>query len=414
MFKMPFFLTIFLFFSVINLSADGSPVKEKTAKISSFEAFTGRITRDKVRIRLHPTLEAQVIREVNRGGLLVVVGEEDDFYAIQPFSDLKAYVYRTYVLDGVVEGNKVNVRLEPTLDSPVIGQLNSGDIVEGKISETGSKWLEIDPPVTTRFFISADYIEKVGNANFLAEYESRLKEVSNLINRTYMLSQAEMQKNFTDIDSETISENYQKVIDEYADFPEKVRQSKEFLAKFQDEYLHKKVDYLEAKSNRAPVDQKPLNLGNSFANRQERVMNFENDYKQAKSNDSYNNSYEQWLSEHFSTELSAKKAVWVPSELKFYERWSKKNENLSIQDFYQQQQNDALTLKGILEQYDRPVKNKPGDFILVNRINRLPIAYIYSTIVDLNELVGQEVSLKAALRPNNNFAYPAYFILTVE
>ncbi|MEK7339256.1 MAG: hypothetical protein AABZ92_00910, partial [Verrucomicrobiota bacterium] len=58
------------------------------------------------------------------------------------------------------------------------------------------------------------------------------------------------------------------------------------------------------------------------------------------------------------------------------------------------------------------VKNKPGDFIL--RDKDIPLAYVYSTVVNLQDLVGKRVSLIATPRPNNNFAFPSYFVLDVK
>ncbi|MGK3946699.1 hypothetical protein ABK046_51100, partial [Streptomyces caeruleatus] len=80
------------------------------------------------------------LRELNKDDLLVIVSEKDDFYGIQVPQDIKAFVYRTFVLDNVVEGNHVNIRLEPTLEAPVIAQLNSGERVDGVISPLNSKW----------------------------------------------------------------------------------------------------------------------------------------------------------------------------------------------------------------------------------------------------------------------------------
>jgi hypothetical protein len=58
------------------------------------------------------------------------------------------------------------------------------------------------------------------------------------------------------------------------------------------------------------------------------------------------------------------------------------------------------------------VKNKPGDFILRNK--DIPVGYVYSTIVNLQSLVGKNVRLIAAPRPNNNFAFKAYYVLAAE
>ncbi|NDE82278.1 MAG: hypothetical protein EB051_01510 [Chlamydiia bacterium] len=70
----------------------------------------------------------------------------------------------------------------------------------------------------------------------------------------------------------------------------------------------------------------------------------------------------------------------------------------------------STEISGIVEPYTAPVKCKPGDFII--RDKDLPVAYIYSTQINLQNLVGQKVTLKGVARPNNNFAFPAYFILS--
>jgi hypothetical protein len=85
-----------------------------------------------------------------------------------------------------------------------------------------------------------------------------------------------------------------------------------------------------------------------------------------------------------------------------------------MEEFYRQQARDAVSLHGIIEPYNRVIRNKPGDFVLVNQANHLPIAYLYSTQVNLQAKVGQAVSIQAIQRDNHNFAFPAFFVLSVE
>src|SRR6185436_8172560 len=99
-----------------------------------FSPFTGKVKGKKVRLRANADLESRVVKELNRSDLLVVTGEKGDFYSVEPPPGSKAYVFRSFVLDGVVEGNRVNVRLEPSLDAPVIAHLNSGDPIKGVLS----------------------------------------------------------------------------------------------------------------------------------------------------------------------------------------------------------------------------------------------------------------------------------------
>lgn len=91
-----------------------------------FTPFTGAITGSKVRMRVNPSLEGHVVRETTHGEMFVVAGESGDYYAVLPPKGTKGYVFRTFVLDNTVEGERVNVRLYPDIDAPVVGQLNKG------------------------------------------------------------------------------------------------------------------------------------------------------------------------------------------------------------------------------------------------------------------------------------------------
>lgn len=401
-----------------TLQADGAP-PETEMRIPPHKrekSFTGKVTRDRVRMRLSPAIDSPVIREVDRGEMLVVVNEVDDFYAVLPPSNTKGFVYRTYILDGVVEGKKVNVRLDPHLEAPVIAQLNTGDRVEGTISDQNAKWLVINPPPSTLFYISSDFIEKVGDANFLAKHEARVEQVNNLLNSTYLLSEAELQKHFSEIEQKKIIENYQHIIDNYSDFPEQVKQAKKYLVTFNDAYLHKKVEYLESKTRNGS----DIRVENStpvtteYKTQQARLKELEGQLQRANQTQSASKIYEKWVNEKYASEVNARMALWIPVEIAYYEKWSEQNENRPIQEFYEEQRGQAVALRGILETYDRPVRNKPGDFLLVNKTNRLPIAYLYSSHVNLHEKVGKEITVEGILRPNNNFAYPAYFVIDAE
>ena len=118
----------------ISALAFGAPVsKIQGGKKGEFKSFTGKLIANKVRIRAKPDLDSPIIRQMNKNDLLLVVGESNDFYAIEPLKDTKAYVFRSYVLDNVVEANRVNVRLEPHIDAPIIGQLQIGNRVDGYV-----------------------------------------------------------------------------------------------------------------------------------------------------------------------------------------------------------------------------------------------------------------------------------------
>jgi len=107
------------------------PKVKKSKPKTQFKPFTGKVKGKKVRLRTQPDLDSAVVKELQKGEYLLVVDETDDFWAVEAPSDLKAYVFRSFILDNVVEGNRVNVRLHPSTDAPVISHLNSGDLIQG-------------------------------------------------------------------------------------------------------------------------------------------------------------------------------------------------------------------------------------------------------------------------------------------
>lgn len=381
------FSSISGFAQEINLSSASAQVEQK------FTPFTGKITRSKVRLRLQPSLEGTIIRELGKGELLLVIGEDDDFYLVQPPQDIKAYVFRTYVLDNVVEGKHVNVRLYPDLEAPVLGQLNQGDSIEGTISPLNSKWLEIHPPKNSKFYVCKEFIEKIGPEGKLAETQKRGKDVQALFEISEEMSHVELQKPFTEIHIQQSVDNLNKIVQYYSDFPEYVAKAKELLNFIKDSYLQKKIAYLEAKTQATTLSSAAS--PESLAVQPLQIVSTPEPEKNLPL-------------------LNGRLSPWIPIEKSYYETWSQKRHSGSIEDFYKEQLDGGVIMTGIIEPYIRNIRNKPGDYILVAKNTRLPHAYLYSTKVDLASKIGKEVTLIAAPRPNNNFAHPAYFVLSLD
>ncbi|MCB1113773.1 MAG: hypothetical protein KDK62_03365 [Chlamydiia bacterium] len=349
---------------------------------SPFHNFTGQVQRNKVRLRLSPTLDSEVVRELAKNDMVVVAGETEDFYAVLPPQGVKAYIFRTFVLDDVVEGTKVNVRLEPSVDAPIIAQLNTGDKVKGAVSPLNAKWLEIQIPSSARFWVAKDYIQKIGDASLMATLSKRKEENNLLLSNTYLVSQEEMQKSFPEIHLEGIIKNYNRIIDQAKDFPEEATRAKEHLKTLQENYLKKKIAYLEAKA--AQADGKLANLPPaSFIDLSNR------------------------------SSLPSKMSLWNDQETFAYQEWLEENPDQPIESFYLSELQNAKLLQGTIEPYTKAVKNKPGDYVLVSQTGHGVIAYLYSNKVNLEDYVGQTVTLKGGPRPNHNFAFPAYFVLDI-
>lgn len=375
-----------------SLCLADEPAAETTVNTATpFKPFTGKITRNKVRMRLKPSLDAPILKELCHEDMVIVIGESDEFYAVKPPPEMKAYVFRTFVLDNVVEGNRVNVRLDPDTEAPVIAQLNAGDHVQGAVSPLNSKWLEIDPPDSTKFFVCKEYVSNIGDPSLLSTLTKRREDVNTLLETAIEQSAAELQKPYEEIHLEHAVAALNKVISQYSDFPTQVSQAKEQLSTIQEAFLQKKLAYLENKNQHLEQEKNTL--------QQFPAMTVQ---------------YQAVKEEVPAKTENPESSSWASVEKTFYEEWMARHSGASLEDYYAQQQKNALHLTGIIEPYVRSVRNKPGDYILVSKTSKLPVAYLYSTRVDLNTKSGQEVTIAALPRPNHDFAFPAYFVLSVE
>ncbi|NGX28932.1 MAG: hypothetical protein K940chlam1_01121 [Candidatus Anoxychlamydiales bacterium] len=378
---------ISVFFST-NLIAE----KNQKEATQNFKSFTGKITASKVRLRSGPDLDGHIISQLNKNELVLVVKDAKDFWAVKPIANIKAYVFRNYIIDNIVEANKVNVRLAPNLDSPIIGQLKQKDAVQGIICSQNNKWLEITPPDDVCFYIAKEYVTYAGNNNYFAQMKNRKSNVEELLNTAYFITQSECKKPYDEMVPNEAIHQFDTIIQEYSDFPQHVQQAKEGLALLQDNYLQKKIAYLESKANISHMER------NELLTAVENVSTFDEPKVLPQASSPKN--------------LTDKMTFWKTLEHSLYATWTTFHPEKKLNDFYKEQEINAITVAGILESYSQSIKNKPGDFIVKQEGSEK--AYLYSTQVNLDEYVGKKVKLTVSPRPNNNFAFPAYFVNSVE
>jgi hypothetical protein len=409
----------------------------KTAPASRpFEAFTGKVNGSKVRLRTQPDLDGKVLKELNKGDLLIIVGENNGYYAVKPPKGTKAYVFRSYVLDNVVEVARVNVRLEPSLEGPVIGYLKAGDRVEGTISSANNKWLEIEPPSTAKFYVAKEYVQSMGSPEVFESTQRRKNEADDLLNNAYTLSQSELRKPFNQINLEGIYQQFNKIIKDYPDFPEQVAKAKEAMDIVQKTYLQKQIAFLESKTQQTEesLQAKQASINAEIEGYQKKLADLEDQLKKEREASSsllatvetsqpsksepsvpVNPSADQPKPSNKDKAVEGptpQMSYWVPIEDDFYKKWLRSNPPGSRDDFYKAEQYKSVTLTGVIEPFSHTMKNRPGDYVL--KVNHLPVAYLYSTRIDLNQHLGRTVKVVAIPRANNHFAYPAYFVLSVE
>lgn len=382
--------------TIVSLLLFSVKVFADDAKIEvtqTFQSFTGKIIGNKVRIRTSPDLDSHVIYQLNKNDFVLVTQDAKDFWAIKPNSGIKAYVFKNYVVDNVIEADKVNIRLQPNMDSPIIGQLNSKDKIEGSILSQNNKWLEISLPERLNFYVAKDYVENVGDQDCFAKLQNRKTEVEKLLNSAYFITQSECKKPYDEMAPQEAIDHFDLIIKEYSDFPQIVQQAKEGLALLQDNFLQKKIAYLEAKANISSSEKEELTIA----------------VEKAKTIEKENVVIPKELPK---ISLTNKMKFWEPVEHSLYSTWTTFHPEKKIKDFYKEQEINSTTIAGVIEAYSQSIKNKPGDYLV--KFDNSSKAYLYSTKVNLNDFVGKKVKLKVSPRPNNNFAYPAYFVNSIE
>lgn len=399
-----FRLCLLTFSLVIGLNAS---VTKNTAtsqatvkKTENFKPFTGKVAASKVRLRVKPDLDSPILRQMNKNDLLLVVGEEGEFYAVEPPKDTRAYVFRSYILDDTVEGSRVNVRLEPHPDAPIIGQLETGDKIKGQVCSMNHKWLEIAAPLSTRFYISKEFLVHAGPSDYLATMERRKSQVEELLNSAFLLAETECKKPYVEMSPSLAIEKFQTILTNFSDFPEASTQAKEALALLKDTYLNKKISYLESKAELSSSAKEELIAKHKAENSEL--------FAGAKINPDPN----LWNKRAPKKEMTDSAKVWDTIEESLFLSWTAFHSGKKIDDFYSEQMANASVISGVIERYNAEIKDKPGDFLL--RSQDAPAAYLYSTQVDLEKYVGQSITLLASPRPNNHFAFPAYFVFSVE
>ena len=297
------------------------PVTQAQGIQGAFEPFTGCIRRNKVRMRIGADVNSPIVSELAQGVLLEVVGEQEDFYAVHPPEPMKVYVYRTYVLNQQIDASRVNLRLEPSIDAPIVGQMHKGERAEGQVSQANDQWIEINLPDTIPLYVAKEFIEKVGPVEYLSNLstvQARRKEAAAPMPMPMPTPMA-------------------------ASAP----------------HLH----------HHAPPSI-PLSMPDSMSS-------------------------------------------WIAREEQIFAEWRKQYPEGNMTAFYAAEQNKALPLKGIIQPYTRALRHRPGNFLLIHPDNGHPIAFLYSTTIDLQEHVGNSLSLLAVPRPNYNCAFPAFFILSL-
>ena len=197
--------------------------------------------------------------------------------------------------------------------------MNTGDYVNGKICTKNHKWLEFTPPKSVYFFIAKEYIEKMGGPEMKEIHDQKMANLSSLIESADLLAQSEMLKPFEELDIQKITQSYADIIADYSEFSKSISPVKENLAKIQEEYINKKLSYLE---------QKAMILSKNVATRDSSIV-----------------------IHNGQTALTPKDRMkmWEKVEESLFISWSRSHLNKDIQEFYEAQNSTALLFLELLK-----------------------------------------------------------------
>lgn len=316
-----------------------------------FAQFSGRV-QQAVSITAHPNEDA-IVYQKEKGDLLLIQGDAGDFWEIAPDSDLKLYVYKPYVDGDSIITNGVSARIFPEASAHAAIILNKGDLVD--VLEQLDEWVLIAAPPATKFYAKKAYVEKIANASYFFEQKKRRKRAFDTLAR--------------------IKEQLDSTLSESA-FIDITNQLKNILIVFDD------IADVKRLATQTLYELDMLHLKNSIAKLENSITIGATKKDRAK--------------------------LWLQKENELFERW-KGTTGKTQRNFYDSQRKQAKTLQGHLLPYDHNINNMPGDYILYSQGK--PVALVYSTLIDLKNLVDKNITCYVYPRYNNNYAFPAYFVL---
>lgn len=359
--------------------------------LNEFSPFTGSIKGDKVRMRISPHSGSSVICELSKGDMLIVTGEKNDFYIVKPQDIVPGYVFKAFVNNGCIEGEKVNVRLSPDICSPVITKLDKGYV----LSETGvdscEKWVQIRLPEECKCYVAKEFIEHKGPISLYDYTEQQKKIAMDLLNKASLFAENELQKPFEQINLEAI---YHKI------------------------NLARSPEFANIKAVTQAVEGALDNVQNSYLQKKEQAKVVESFDKIIPNSQSGNSSLLSRHIKHKKTKLQDEIVkTRETTENGLFNLWIavqnlKKNE-VTIEDFYKSElTTKSRVITGVIEEYPYVVANAPGEFIIKD--GSKIVAFLYGTKEDLHAWKGKTVRVTGIARNNNYFAFPAYFVYSIE
>lgn len=110
--------------------------------------YVAEVTADKVRVRAGQNENFEELGLIGRGEKVVVVGQSYDWLKIKLPTSAQGYIHSSLIQEleggeGLVKGNRVNVRARPRSNASIIGSLDRGTAI--RVQERKDDWFRIEP-----------------------------------------------------------------------------------------------------------------------------------------------------------------------------------------------------------------------------------------------------------------------------
>ena len=134
--------------------------------LSSFFIFSlqaeeirqGTVQAEKLRMRSKPSTKFEVVGQLIKGDLVKVVEEKEGWLKIVAPEAVIGWMSNKFITDGVVTGDRINVRAGPSVAFNIFGKLNKGD--EVKVLEVKDKiWAKIQGNSKLHVWVSSTYVK---------------------------------------------------------------------------------------------------------------------------------------------------------------------------------------------------------------------------------------------------------------
>jgi len=148
-----------LLFSVLLAAAaeDAVPQADGTASPKEKQR-KGIVTAGVLNVRARPGFRYEVVAQLHRGDIVVIVKEQDKWYGIVPPENARAWVASQFVSsEGEITGDNLRVRSGPGLVFTRYGMLPKGARVRC-IGEPTNGWQRIVPPKNAVVWVAKEYV----------------------------------------------------------------------------------------------------------------------------------------------------------------------------------------------------------------------------------------------------------------